>query len=157
MVKKVVSVPPISPKGFTLLEVLLVIGLIAILASIVIVAINPARQLSQGRNTQRKVDVNTILNAVYQFSIDNRGNLPGYYSGNIPLTAVEICTTGGNCTGLVNLASLYLNETYLTAIPTDPSSSTANSTGYSIRKTSNNRVTVAAPYAELGDTISVTR
>jgi len=63
-------------RGFTLIELLLVVGIIAILASIVIVAINPTKQLGDTRNAQRKADVNTILSAVYQYSIDNNGNLP---------------------------------------------------------------------------------
>jgi len=53
-------------EGFTLIEILVVIGMIALLAAIVIVAINPARQFAQGRNTQRTSNVNTILNAIGQ-------------------------------------------------------------------------------------------
>ena len=70
-------------RGFTLIELLLVIGIIAILASIVIIAINPTKQLGKARNAQRRSDVNTILNAVYQYAIDHNGNLPGTLSGSI--------------------------------------------------------------------------
>ncbi len=142
----------IKSNGFTLLEVLLVIAIIAILATIVIVAINPGKQLGEARNAQRRSDVNTILNGVYQYYLDSE-SLPS----DITTTQTEICKTGGLCTGLVDLSDLTLNEGYLTSIPLDPTGSSTNGTGYEIRKTANNRVTVTAPDAEQGASISVTK
>ncbi|MFA5799762.1 MAG: prepilin-type N-terminal cleavage/methylation domain-containing protein [Candidatus Peribacteraceae bacterium] len=141
-------------RGFTLIELLLVIGIIAILAAIVIVAINPTKQLGDARNAQRRSDVNTVLNAVYQYAIDNNGTLPGA----ITTSATAICrSTGGiNCTGLVNLN--LLTGSYLVALPIDPNTSTATSTNYTIVKNATtSRITVAAPGAEQSATISVTR
>jgi type IV pilus assembly protein PilA len=87
-------------KGFTLLEVLLVVAIIAILAGIVIIAINPGKNLGDTRNSQRSADVSTILNGTYQYSLDNSGTLPS----GITTTATEICATGAaSCTGLVDL------------------------------------------------------
>ena len=142
--------------GFTLIELLLVIGIIAILASIVIVAINPTKQLADARNAQRRSDVNTILNAVYQFAIDNDGDLPGCLPAATAGTPYNICTIGA-CTGVTDGCSLAaLTGTYLVSIPVDPSGATGNDTMYDITK-ANSRVTVEAPAAEQGETISVTR
>ncbi len=142
-------------KGFTLLEILLVVALIAILAGIVIMAINPGKQLADTRNAQRRVDVNTILNAVYQYTVDTNGVIPA----SITVTATEICKTGAtDCTGLIDLSALTTNEKYLTAIPRDPSGTCAAAgVCYEILKTANGRVTVSAPDAENGATIAVTR
>lgn len=142
-----------SQKGFTLLEILLVVAAIAILAGIVILALNPGKQLAETRNTQRAADVTTILNAIYQYSIDNDGDIPP----GITTTVTEICQTGGTCTGLADLSELTNNETYLVSIPADPSGATANGAGYTVVATANDRVTVDANNAELGETITVTR
>src|SRR5207244_3861546 len=59
--------------GFTLIEILLVIALIAILAGIVIFAINVPRQLGAARNSQRRSDVNNSINALHQYALDSAG------------------------------------------------------------------------------------
>jgi len=142
-----------SNRGFTLLEILLVVAAIAILAGIVILAINPNKQLGDTRNAQRKADVNTILNAVYQYSIDNNGTLPA----NITTTATAVCQAAP-CTSLIDLSVLTTSEKYLTAIPRDPLiTATTGTAGYTIVKSANGRITVTAPSAEQGATISVTR
>jgi type IV pilus assembly protein PilA len=145
-----------NKKAFTLLEILLVVAAIAILAGIVILAVNPTKQLGDTRNSQRRIDVNTILNAVYQYAIDNNGTLPA---------AIQSTTTWGICkssptatTSCTDLSVLTTNEKYLVSIPTDPSGVVStNDSNYRIIRTANNRVTVWAPAAEQSATISVTR
>lgn len=144
-----------NKKGFTLIEVLLVIVIIAILAGIVLVAVNPGRQVSQANNAQRTSNVNAILSAVHQFAIDNRGALPAA----ITATATVMGSGGTQadlCTDLV--------PTYIAAMPFDPTSTGAHftdctdyDTGYTVITDANNRITVAAPDAELTQVISVTR
>jgi prepilin-type N-terminal cleavage/methylation domain-containing protein len=143
----------VKARGFTLIEILLVVAAIAILAGIVILAINPGKQLGDTRNAQRRADVTTVLNAVYQYYIDT-GHLPT----TVPTsTAAEICRVAPCGTGTVDLSVLTADEEYLTAIPADPITGTTNGAGYTIFHSTNNRVTVAAPGAEQGQTISVTR
>ena len=57
--KKIVA----KNSGFTLLEMLLVVAIIAILAGIVIVAINPSRQFANVRNTERAFNLGEIHKA----------------------------------------------------------------------------------------------
>src|SRR3989344_5679707 len=66
-------------KGFTLIEILVVIGIIAVLAAIVLIAINPARQFAQARDSQLVSNLNAILNAIGQRIADNRGTFAGTF------------------------------------------------------------------------------
>lgn len=153
-------------KAFTLIELLVVIGILAILLAIVLVAINPARQFSQANNTQRSSDVNTILNAVHQFAADNNGTAPAGITTDVktilaPVT--DAATQVDLCADLV--------PTYVADMPLDPQTGTENpvasvctdasaeyNTGYTIvSSATDNRITVAAPDAELSATITVTR
>jgi prepilin-type N-terminal cleavage/methylation domain-containing protein len=145
--------------GFTLIEVLLVIAILSILAAIVVIAVNPARQLAQARDAQRQSDVFAILNAVHQYSLDNSGSFPE----GITTDDQEICRTGSvSCEGLVDLSVLTDDERYLITVPIDPGCAANpdvcddNRTDYQIFRTEGGRITVSAYSSELGE-ISVTR
>lgn len=145
--------PVTTRRGFTLIEILLVVAAIAILSGIVILAVNPSKQLGEARNAQRRADVNTILNAVYQYAIDNNGTIPA----TITETATDICATNAGCADLIDLSVITDYEKYLPSMPMDPTVGSGADTGYSIRKTSYGRIVVSAPSAELSADISVTR
>jgi len=143
-------------RGFTLIELLVVIGILAVLLAITLIAINPARQFSQANNTKRASDVNAILNAVGQFAADNRGTLPAGITNAVQTVSdagADICAD--------------LSTLYIAALPVDPLTNNgtpvtdctaAYDTNYTIvRSATDNRITVSAPAAELGATITVTR
>lgn len=148
------TLTPHKKNGFTLIELLVVIGILAVLLSIVLVAINPARQFAQANNTKRKSDINQILNAINQYAADNNGTLPA----DITTSVQDISNTAADiCSDLVT--------TYIAALPFDPVSGSYTScstydTGYTVLRTATGsaaRVTVSAPDAELSETITITR
>ena len=122
---------------------------------IVLVAVNPGRQLAQARDTERRADVNTILTAItaYMADPDNKGALPTWLT--------TLCTAGTQKIGTTGLnLGATLAPTYVAGIPRDPSGGTDADTGYEVclADATAKRVTVSAPLTELASTtISVTR
>jgi prepilin-type N-terminal cleavage/methylation domain-containing protein len=126
-------------KGFTLIELLVVIAIIAILSTVVFVALDPATRFADARDSRRWSDVNSILTAVHQCVVDNAGSL----------TVCGITNTTTNSLGTAGLDLSTPLAKYLKTIPIDPQGSAA-STGYTLQADTNNIITINAASAENG-------
>jgi type IV pilus assembly protein PilA len=149
-------------KGFTLIEVLVVIGIIAILAAVVLVAVNPSRQFKLARDSQRTSNVNTLLNAVHQNIAEHKGIFICNGSAKELPTAPTIIKSSSTSNDPADIAACVVPD-YVSALPFDPiiagahfTSVTDYNTGYELYKDSNGRIT-ASSTGELVPSISVTR
>ena len=130
--------------GFTLIEILLVLGIIAILAGIVLVAVNPSRQFKQARDSQRVSNVNAILNAIGQNIADNRGvfKCTGIAT-EIPASPGQVMKSAGGFDIKPCLVPVYMAD-----LPHDPSIDAPASgydTGYTaLRDSDTGRITISA-------------
>lgn len=155
-----------AQKGFTLIELLVALTIVAILAVSVYVALNPAQRLEDAKDARRAADVDSILTAVHQYIVDNKGNdtalglsateeqLGGGTSGCTLASPATRCTTGAACRDLSTPLAKYLKT-----VPFDPDTTKGSdaATGYSIQQDSNGIVTVTACYTDGTTTISASR
>ena len=117
-------------EGFTLVELLIAIGIIAILASIIIIAINPIANIESAQNRAGEKQAREIKSAITQHIIDH-GAAPNV----ITATPQVICSDGfvptdGDCE--IDLKNEIANSTdsdyaFIAKIPQHPAFSAPNS------------------------------
>ncbi|MBS3903598.1 MAG: prepilin-type N-terminal cleavage/methylation domain-containing protein [Anaplasmataceae bacterium] len=148
-------------KGFSVLEVLLAVSLLAIVGGYALYAMNPGGQLAKARNSERTAHLNTIMNGIRLNMADNRSSFD-CVSGTLPTSTIRRLASSGSSS--YNIAPCLV-PTYLPLIPHDPSmvgahytDPTSYDSGYHIQQNSTTKqVTLSAPGAELGATITITR
>jgi len=157
-------------RGFTLIEVLIVVGILAVLIGAIAAAIRPARQFAKANNARRWADVMNIMNAISQNIIDHQGTFDTSGTncgGALPATIKTIKKTDG-----YDLCGCIVPE-YIGSLSVDPTAGTPTSgvsdctasydAGYTIiYSATTGRVTITAPGAQSEDggaapVISITR
>ncbi len=95
-------------KGFTLVELLIVIALLGVIAMIVIAAINPIEQANRARDTRIKSDASQLISAIDRYfaaseqfpwvvvgEADSNDAEYGFVNSNTP--GVGLCADGPTC------------------------------------------------------------
>lgn len=125
-------------KGFTLIEIMLVITLLAILMGIVVLNINPRNIISEVNDNKRETDALTIYQALEQYAIKNNA-YPTAIVNMANGTSAHICkTTASTCTSpKINLSALLV-PTYFSKIP--EYSTDTNNSGFYIVKDANGKI-----------------
>ena len=95
-------------KGFTIVELLIVIVVIGILAAITVVAYNGIQQ--RARDSKRTSDVKSLQKVIELYRVDN---------GEYPLNAAGTANTGYNISAISGL----LVPNYINSMPEDPTAS----------------------------------
>ncbi len=145
----------VGRNGLTLMELLIAMGILAIMLTATVLILNPNEWFAQARNTERLSEISVVANAIGGRIADNRGTWNttcGIKTVSFPTSTTSI----GTDVGLVDLG-VCLVPAYLVSVPVDPSGGTAGNTGYQISQDAAGHITVGAPNAELGKSVSVTR
>jgi prepilin-type N-terminal cleavage/methylation domain-containing protein len=83
-------------RGFTIIELLIVVAIIAILAVVVVLVLNPVELLKQSRDSNRLSDLSTLKTGISLYLQD--GRLPNLASSTYGFTGCYLSTISGNGT-----------------------------------------------------------
>lgn len=98
----------ITPKGFTLIELIVVIAVLGVLAAGVFAAINPVKRINQAKDTRIKTDIGQISRAMQAyFTSTGTSGTPYYPSAVADLVSSELKSEpktpgGGSYTMVLN-------------------------------------------------------
>ena len=150
--------------GFTLVELLVIIVVLALLGAIVFFALDPGRRFGESRDATRWEDINSIQHAILKYQMDNDGDLPPGID-SISETVQVLGTNSSGCdlgcnAAVSAISCLHLStlvDAYLSEIPKDPQTGTDGFCGYYVNKSDTGHITVGVCNPEQQASITVTK
>jgi prepilin-type N-terminal cleavage/methylation domain-containing protein len=116
------TAPAHSKLGFTLVELLLVIALMAILAGFVIMVINPATYMARARDSRRISDIRALASSITYALSGNYIILPDTTSGCLSCTSITGSKDTDGVNGWVKFTSISSEGVldFMATLPEDP-------------------------------------
>lgn len=106
-------------RAFTLIELLIVIGILAVLTGIVVVVLNPKVQFAKSRDAQRMSDVGTLTTSIQEYYLEN-----SKYPDSADVTRVSnILPSGGDYYSASNSWIFEDLSNFLPKMVVDPTNS----------------------------------
>ena len=134
--------------GFTIVNLVMAIGVLVVIAASVLVVVNPTKRIGQTKDARRLADITAIARAVEAYEIDNH-QIPSDLAAATSLSVGEkfvLCGSSGSltCDGqtydcLVVDDSDFLGV-YLPELPVDPDKSSSADSGYYVTRQADNNM-----------------
>lgn len=151
-------------KGFTIIEMIMVLTIIIVLLTVALVFYSVYQRMAEARNTQRVEEARTLLDAIISYQIDHRGNYPPGLDEKLRMLG----TSAGECAvkcgksaemsedQCLDLSQSLFNE-YFGKNPYDPNVGSLEKSFYAAKTLPGGRAEIIACAPELNAEISVSR
>jgi len=111
-----------SSQSFTLIELVIVIGILAVMAAVAIIVINPAEYMKSTRDSQRQSELQTITKAIGLYLEDGKSSI-----GTSNIVYVSILDSSATCS---NLGLPFLPAGWSYQCATEPNYRKTDGTGW---------------------------
>ncbi|MCD4760764.1 hypothetical protein K8R42_02585 [bacterium] len=152
----------INNKGISLIGLIIVVLIIAVLATAIFLWINPVEIIGDAKDKKRTQDVALIARAIAEYTNDHGGALP--ILGNVSTTKQVLCASqsgsslscDGDSNSCVRIAHSDFYNNYMPELPIDPDKAADTDTGYYLEKDERGQLVVGACSTYGSDTVSTT-
>lgn len=138
-------------RGFTMVNLIILIGVLLVLAASTFYLLNPARRIGKANDARRLTDVHALVDALELYTIDNAQVPTDFSTSTISVgqkfvlcSASSALSCAGTSAGCLVIDDADFLGKYLEELPVDPLKTSTADTGYYITRKVNNVIAFGA-------------